>query len=85
MIQCMSGPGELSFGRNGTAIVKCAFWQSESGGLRGTVLHAEGYPYWHPILELHPPGPYRLVMNDGQEFNVTFENLLGEVRAEIPL
>jgi hypothetical protein len=82
--QC-SGLGELIFPHNGAAAVKCEFRQSESGGLRGTVLHAEGHPYWHPILLLHPPGPYRLVTSDGHKFDVTFESLQGDVRAEYAL
>lgn len=76
------GPGKLFFRNNECAAVKCDFWQTESGGLRGTVLHAEGYPYWHPILSLHPPGPYRLVMSDGRSLKVTFRNLLGDVEVE---
>jgi len=81
MIQ-ISGPSKLFLNDEHVAAVKCNFRESESGDLRGTVIHEEGHPYWNPILGVHPQGPYRLIMSDGHKFNVTFENLLGDVRVE---
>lgn len=81
MGHAFDGPGELFFRPDMVATVKCEFWQSESGPLRGRVIHAEGYPGWHHMLEIQP-GPHRLLMSDGRTLKVTFKNLDGDVEVE---
>lgn len=70
-----NGRGKLTFQTNIIADVECS--TDQYGRL--WVKHATGYPGWHPILLLHPPGPYRLVMDDGRESKIHFRSLDGLV------
>jgi hypothetical protein len=71
----LNGRGKVTFLPKVIADVECS--TDQFGRL--WVTHATGYPGWHPILLLHPPGPYRLVMDDGHETQICFRNLDGLV------
>lgn len=74
----LNGPGKLTFRPNEVADVVCS--TDQYGRL--WVTHAIGYPGWTHMLLLHPPGPYRLVMDDGREARIYFRNLDGLVEVE---
>ncbi len=70
--------GQLIFRKNESAVVKYRIDEKTGWGY---VWHAEGYPYWHPILRLHR-GPFTLVMNNGRKLKVFLKTLDGLMQNE---
>ena len=92
LIQQHSGYGRLIFENNESARVTYQidefreYVPDGAGGerpsgpnVRGTVVHAEGHPDWHPVTSLHS-GPFTLVLHDGRKLKVVLETEQGSVR-----
>lgn len=87
VIERYSGQGKLVFADNEAATVNYSFQEFVSDGLggqvptvrdrRGRVSHAKGHPDWHPIVTIHPAGPFTLVLSDGRKLKVSLRNLQG--------
>jgi hypothetical protein len=94
LIQRYSGQGSLMFEDSQAVTVTYSleeFQEFVPDGLggqvptlpdrRGRVSHTEGHPDWHPIMTLHPQGPFTLMLSDGRKLKVFFRNLQSDIQA----
>ena len=52
-----------------------------ANGWRGWLWHAEGHPYWHPVVPLDSE-PFTLLLEDGRKLKVVLRTEYGAVQAE---